>query len=282
MLGFIAAFIILAVVFRTVGAIALPLASAVATLVSGLGVIALLSHAMNVSTVTPELAQLMVIGVGIDYALFIVTRHRRNLLNGMSVPDSITLAVNTSGRAVLFAGTTVCIAMLGLIALGVSFFYGMAIGVAIAVGLTMVASLTLLPALLSFLGLSVLPRKQRRAIRGGTYAPSQRIGFWTRWSDLVARRKALLGALATALIIALAIPFFSMRMGHADQGNDPAGTTTRKGYDLIARGFGVGYNSTLTLVVSGPQVQQTAEQVAGAVKNVPNVDPSTVFVRRSR
>ena len=90
----------------------------------------------------------MVIGVGIDYALFIVTRHRRNLLRGMSVPDSITLAVNTSGRAVLFAGTTVCIAMLGLIALGVSFFYGMAIGAAVAVGLTMVASLTLLPALL--------------------------------------------------------------------------------------------------------------------------------------
>ena len=278
MLGFIAAFIILAVVFRTVGAVALPLASAVAALVSGLGVIGLLSHAMNVSTVTPELAQLMVIGVGIDYALFIVTRHRRNLLNGMSVPDSITLAVNTSGRAVLFAGTTVCIAMLGLIALGVSFFYGMAVGVAVAVSLTMIASLTLLPALLSFLGLSVLPRKQRRAIRAGTYPSSQRIGFWTRWSDLVARRKALLGALATAVIVALAIPFFSMRMGHADQGNDPAGTTTRKGYDLIAQGFGVGYNSTLTLVVSGPQVQQTAEQVAAAVKNVPNVDPSSVFV----
>ena len=134
--GFLAAFIILAIVFRTVGAVALPLASAVAALVSGLGVIGLLSHVMDVSTVTPELAELMVIGVGIDYALFIVTRHRRNLLNGMSVPDSMTLAVNTSGRAVLFAGTTVCIAMLGLVALGVSFFYGMAIGIAVAVGLT--------------------------------------------------------------------------------------------------------------------------------------------------
>jgi putative drug exporter of the RND superfamily len=278
LLGFIAAFIILAVVFRTVGAVALPLASAVAALVSGLGVTALLSHVMNVSTVTPQLAELMVIGVGIDYALFIVTRHRRNLLNGMSIPDSITLAVNTSGRAVLFAGTTVCIAMLGLIALGVSFFYGMAIGVAVAVSLTMVASLTLLPALLSFLGLTVLPRRQRRAIRASTYTPSPRIGFWARWSDLVARRKALLGALATGLILVLAIPFFSMGMGHADQGNDPAGTTTRKGYDLIAQGFGVGYNSTLTLVVNGPQVQATAERVAAAVRNVPNVDPTSVFV----
>src|SRR6202000_289940 len=107
LLGFIAALIILALVFRTAGAVALPLASAVAALSSGLGLIGLLSHVMNVSNVTPELAQLMVIGVGVDYALFIVTRHRRNLLKGMSVDDSIATAINTSGRAVLFAGTTV-------------------------------------------------------------------------------------------------------------------------------------------------------------------------------
>ncbi len=277
-LGFLAALVILALVFRTAGAVALPLASAVAALASGLGLIGLLSHAMGVSNVTPELAQLMVIGVGVDYALFIVTRHRRNLLNGMSVPDSIALAINTSGRAVLFAGTTVCIAMLGLIALGVSFFYGMAIGVSVAVSLTMIASLTLLPALLSFLGLKVLPRRQRRALRAGTYVPRQRVGIWARWSGLVARRKLLLGAGAGAVILALAVPFFSMRMGEADQGNDPAGTTTRTGYDLIAEGFGVGYNSTLTLVVSGPDVQQLAQQVGDAVRTVDNVDPTSVYV----
>ena len=280
MLGFLAALVILGLVFRTFGAVALPLASAAAALTSGLGLIGILTHAMSVSNVTPELAQLMVIGVGVDYALFIVTRHRRNLLKGMSVEDSIALAVNTSGRAVLFAGTTVCIAMLGLIALGVSFFYGMAIGVAVAVSLTMVASLTLLPALLGFLGLKVLPRKQRRAVRAGTYTPSVRVGFWTRWSGLVAHRKALLGALASGLIVLLAVPFFSMRMGHADQGNDPAGTTTRKGYDLIAQGFGVGYNSTLSLVVHGPDVQQTAAKVAAAVRTVADVDPASVFVPR--
>jgi RND superfamily putative drug exporter len=278
LLGFIAALIILALVFRTAGAVALPLAAAIAALTSGLGLIGLLSHAMSVSNVTPELAQLMVIGVGVDYALFIVTRHRRNLLRGMSVPDSIALAVNTSGRAVLFAGTTVCIAMLGLIALGVNFFYGMAIGVSVAVSLTMVASLTLLPALLSFLGLKVLPRKQRRAIRAGTYVPSERLGVWGRWAALVSRRRLLLGGGAAALIVALAIPFFSMRMGHADQGNDPASTTTRKGYDLIAEGFGVGYNSTLTLVVNGPNVQQLAEKVGERVKTVPDVDPASVRV----
>ncbi len=277
LLGFIAAFIILGFVFRTPGAVALPLASAVAALVSGLGLIGMLSHAMSVSQVTPELAQLMVIGVGVDYALFIVTRHRRNLLKGMAVNESIELAINTSGRAVLFAGTTVCIAMLGLIALGVNFFYGMAIGTAIAVSLTMIASITLLPALLSFLGLKVLPRKQRRAIRAGTYQPSTRVGFWARWSEIVAKRKAVLGVLAAAVIVVLALPFFSMRLGHADQGNDPADSTTRKGYDLIAQGFGVGYNSTLTLVVSGPNVQATAAKVADTVKTVKDVDPTSVF-----
>jgi RND superfamily putative drug exporter len=278
MLGFIAALIILALVFRTAGAVALPLAAAVAALTSGLGLIGLLSHAMSVSNVTPELAQLMVIGVGVDYALFIVTRHRRNLLRGMSVNDSIPLAINTSGRAVLFAGTTVCIAMLGLIALGVNFFYGMAIGVAVAVCLTMVASLTLLPALLSFLGLKVLPRKQRRAIKDGTFVPSTKVGAWARWSEVVAKRRFPLGIGAAVLIIAMAIPFFSMRMGHADQGNDPAGTTTRKGYDLIAQGFGVGYNSTLTLVVHGPDVQQMAQKVGDAVRTVKDVDPASVYV----
>jgi putative drug exporter of the RND superfamily len=278
LLGFLAALVILGLVFRTAGAVALPLACAAGALVTGLGLIGILTHAMSVSNVTPQLAQLMVIGVGVDYALFIVTRHRRNLLRGMSVPDSITLAINTSGRAVLFAGTTVCIAMLGLIALGVNFFYGMAIGVAVAVSLTMLASLTLLPALLSFLGLKVLPRRQRRAVRDGTYTPSARRGFWVRWADLVARRKAVLGLAAGAVIVVLAIPFFSMRLGHADQGNDPSGTTTRKGYDLIAQGFGVGYNSTLTLVVHGPDVQATAEKVGAAVKGVHDVDPSSVFV----
>ena len=118
---------------------------------------------MSVADFATQLATLMILGCGIDYALFIVTRHRKNLLNGMTVEDSIAVALNTSGRAVMFAGITVCIAILGLCALRVSFLYGVAIGTAIGVALTMIASLTLMPALLGFLGLKVLPRKQRRA-----------------------------------------------------------------------------------------------------------------------
>jgi RND superfamily putative drug exporter len=314
LLGFIAALFILSIVFRTFGTVVIPLLSAACALSLGSDLISLLTHVMSVSNVTPQLAQLMVIGVGIDYALFIVTRHRRNLQHGMSVNDSIVVAVNTSGRAVLFAGITVCIAMLGLIALGVNFFYGMAIGVAIAVSMTMLASLTLLPAILSFLGQRALPRGRREALpsdgrvklllcvippicvvfwvlygvqylikpltsrRTASRAATPRVTFWHRWSEIVATRKAILGIVAAAVIVVLAIPFFSMRMGHADEGNDPASTTTRKGYDLISGAFGVGFNSTLTLVVNGTNPEAMAQKVGAALKDVPNVDPTSVFV----
>lgn len=278
--GFLAALIILGIVFRTLGAAALPLLSAAAALGTGLGLIALLSHAMNVASFAPQLAQLMVIGVGVDYALFIVTRHRRNLQRGMSVPDSIALAVNTSGRAVVFAGATVCVAILGLCFLGVSFLYGVAIGTAIAVALTMTASLTLLPAVLSLLGYRVLPRKVRRAVKDGSYVAPLRKSGWQRWSDFVSMHKLVLGAVAAAVIVVLAIPFFSIRLGHADQGTDPANTTTRKGYDLIASapGFGPGYNSTLELVLNGPTATDPAflSSVTTRLATVADVNPASI------
>ncbi len=278
--GFAAALIILAIVFRTVGAAALPLLSAAAALGSGLGIFALLSHVMNVATFAPQLAQLMVIGVGVDYALFIVTRHRRNLQRGMPVEQSIVLALNTSGRAVLFAAATVCVAILGLCALGVSFLYGVAVGTAIAVSLTMVASLTLLPAVLALLGLRVLPRKIRRAVRDGTYRPHEHRSRWARWAKLLSRNKLVFGTLAAGLIAVLAIPFFSMRLGRADATNDPAGSTTRKGFELIAAapGFGPGYNSTLELVVDGPGAadQGYLGGVEHRLSGIPDVNPGSV------
>jgi len=276
--GFIAALVILVFVFRTVGATALPLASAIAALGAGLGLIGMLTHVMNVSNITPELTELMVLGVGVDYALFIVTRHRRNLRRGIGIEDSIISSINTSGRAVLFAATTVCIAILGLLALGVSFFNGMAIGAAVAVSLTMAASLTLLPALLSLIGLKVLPRKQRRAVRRGDFIDVHPTGFWARWSTTVARRKVVLTLVAAGVIVVLAAPFFSMRLGAGDQGNDPKGTTTRAGYDLIAQGFGVGYNSTLEAVVDGPRATDKAylQKVDDALQATPGVDATSV------
>ncbi|HEV2887158.1 MAG TPA: MMPL family transporter, partial [Jatrophihabitans sp.] len=192
--------------------------------------------------------------------------------------DSIVLALNTSGRAVLFAGITVCIALMGLWALGVSFLYGVSLGTAIGVALTMLASLTLLPALLSFLGLKVLPRRQRREVRAGTFDLSEHRDFWYRWSHLVERRKLALGAAALIALAVLAVPFFSMRLGSSDQGNDPKASTTRKGYDLIAQGFGPGYNSGLQLVVSGPDAadQEYLGRVSQRLASVADVAPASV------
>ena len=277
-IGFLAALIILAIVFRTVAATVLPLACAMVALVGGLGVIYILSHGINVSNITPYLAELMVIGVGVDYALFIVTRHRRNLRRGMSVPESIVVAINTSGRAVLFAGTTVCIAILGLIALGVSFFNGMAVATALAVGFTMAASLTLLPALLSLFGLKVLPRKHRAAVRAGQFIDDRPIGRWARWAALVARRPGLIALGSGALIVILAVPFFSLQLGASDQGTDPKSSTTRIGYDLVSAEFGVGYNSAVEAVVSGPGASQQAylQRIETALKAVPGVDTTSI------
>jgi len=277
-IGFGAALIILFLVFRTFAATFLPLATALVALICGTGAIIMLSHAMNVSLVTPQLVDLMVIGVGVDYALFIVTRHRRNLRRGMSIDESISNAIATSGRAVLFAGTTVCIAILGLIALGVSFFNGMAVGTALAVGFTMATSLTLLPALLKFFGLKVLPRKQRAAVRAGQFMELHPQGRWARWSQFVASKRVVVGFASGVLILVLAIPFFSLRLGSSDQSSDPKGSTTRKGYDLIATDFGVGYNSTLEAVVSGPGASDPAylQRVTQTLAGAPNVDPASI------
>ena len=279
--GFIAALVVLAIVFRTVGAAALPLLSAAAALGSGLALLSLLSHVMNVATFAPQLAQLMVIGVGVDYALFIVTRHRRNLQRGIALDESIVLAINTSGRAVLFAGLTVCVAVLGLVALGVGFLYGVAVGTALTVALTMIASLTLLPAVLSLLGRRVLPRRVRRAMQDPNFQPSEVTTRWARWARTLSEHKLVPGIAAAGLIVVLAIPFFSIRLGRADAGSDPADSTTHKGYDLIAAapGFGPGYNSTLELVVSGPGAsgERYLPQVANDLARVPDVNPTSIL-----
>jgi RND superfamily putative drug exporter len=277
-LGGLAALIILALVFRTAGAVLLPLLSAAAALGVGLGLISLLSHVMNVATFATQLSQLMVIGVGVDYALFIVTRHRRNLMRGMPVAESILLAVNTAGRAVLFAGLTVCVAILGLCALGVSFLYGVAVGTSIAVALTMIASLTLLPAVLALLGVRVLPRRVRKRVRAGEFVPADRPTRWSHWASIVAHNKLALGTLAAALIAVLAVPFFSLRLGHADASTDSTSSTLRRGYDLVAAHFGTGYNSVLELVASGPSATDPTYlgTVSRRLSTVADVDAASI------
>ena len=142
----------------------------------------------------------------------------------------------------LFAGIIVCIALLGMFALGVSFLYGLAVAAAIGVLLTMISALTLLPAMLGFIGLKVMSRSQKRnlAENGPRIIGADNKGFWPRWADRIQRRPAVSAVLALIVIVVIALPFFSLRLGSADQGSDPAGTTTRTAYDLLAKGFGPG------------------------------------------
>jgi putative drug exporter of the RND superfamily len=267
--GVVLALVVLLLIFGSIFAALLPIASALFALGTAIGIISTLSHILKMPEFAPELVLLIGLGVGVDYALFIVTRHRQGLVAGKSVESSIVNAVNTSGRAVLFAGIIVCIALLGMFALGVSFLYGLAVAASIGVLLTMIAALTLLPALLGFIGPKVMSRNQKKnlALNGPRIVGADSKGFWPNWADRVQRQPAVSAALALVVIVILAVPFFSLRLGSADQGTDPAGTTTRQAFNTLAKGFGPGFNGPLLLVsVVHNNAQKTA--IADVVADV--------------
>jgi RND superfamily putative drug exporter len=276
-MGATAALIVLLLVFGSLLAAALPLITAGVALGAGTATIGLLSHLIDMASFSAQLSLLIGLGVGVDYALFIVTRHRQGLQRGKSVEDSIVDALDTSGRAVMFAGATVCIALLGMFALGVSFLYGVAIAASVVVLFTVATALTLLPAVLGFFGTRVLGRKARRALAGGQLTTSDGAGWWERWTGALQARPALIATAAVLVMAVIAIPFFSMRLGSSDAGSDPAGTTTREAYELLAKGFGPGYNGPLQLVA---QVNDSAQQAAFA-KVATAVSHTTGVVRVS-
>jgi RND superfamily putative drug exporter len=275
LVGVLLAGIVLLVVFGSLYAMALPLVSALASLGTATALIGLLSHLIDMPTFSTELTLLIGLGVGVDYALFIVTRYRQGLMAGKSVEDAIVTAIDTSGRAVLFAGIIVCIALLGMLALGVSLLNGLALASSLGVALTMVSALTLLPALLSFIGSRALSRRQKRdlAEHGPRIVGLGTKGFWPRWSDFMRRRPIIPAVVALALVAFLAAPYFSMRQGHADQGNDATSTTTRQAYDMLASGFGPGFNGPLQLVAitNTPAQLAAVDRAAEAVKASPGV-----------
>ncbi|GHD94790.1 MMPL family transporter [Streptomyces naganishii] len=246
--GVVVAAAVLLVAFGSPAAALLPIATALVGVGTAYSAIELLGHAMTVADFAPMLGMLIGLGVGIDYALFIVTRHRRGLKRGLSTPEAVTNATATTGRAVVFAGATVCIALLGMLILRLGFLNGVAIAASLTVVLTVAASVTLLPALLSFIGPRALSRRERRRLAEHGPEPEVPTGFAARWSAFVERHPKLLGALALGVITLLALPTLSLHLGTSDQGNDPGTTTTRRAYDLVAEGFGPGVNGPLTLV----------------------------------
>ena len=248
-IALLAAIVILLLTFGSVVAMGLPIITALVALGTGLSLVTLATHIFDTSNFTPALAAMIGLGVGIDYALFIATRFRAGLRDGLGVDDAVLNAMDTSGRAVLFAGATVVIALLGMFALGVSFLYGPAVASSLAVLLTMTASLTLLPAMLSKIG----RRVDRWRVPGFGRQKPAGTGFWYRWSRLIQRRPWPAAIVSAALLIVLAIPVFSIQLGSADAGTDPSSTTTRRAYDLLAAGFGPGFNGPLQIVAELPR-----------------------------
>jgi RND superfamily putative drug exporter len=272
-IGFIAAFIVLFIVFGSFLAAILPLLTAGLALGVGITVIGLLSNAITMASFSSELSLLIGLGVGVDYALFIVTRYRQEIMRGATPEEAAVASLDTSGRAVLFAGITVCIALLGMFALGVSFLYGVATAASIVVAFTVLSALTLLPALLALFGKRVLTGKQRRAVAAGELATTDESPAWARWSGILQKRPVVLTISAAVVMLLLATPALSMRLGNSDAGNDPSDSTTRKAYDLLARGFGPGFNGPLQLVaeVNGSDGKAAFARVAEAVGKTPGV-----------
>jgi RND superfamily putative drug exporter len=296
--GLLAAIVILLLTFGSVVAMGLPIVTALFGLGTGLGAIALFTHVVDTPNFSSELAAMIGLGVGIDYALFILTRFREAYATPgptfENPRESVVQALDTAGRAVLFAGTTVVIALLGMMLLGVSFLYGVAISASIGVLLVMLASLTLLPALLTTFGARVARpsrRARRRAARvqatDATNAPAQGAaittsqplaaapatagagagasaagivegGMWLRWSKFVQRKPWSIAVVSTLVMLLIAAPATALRLGSSDASNDPAGQTTHRAYELLAEGFGQGFNGPLLVVAKLPAAQAAA------------------------
>lgn len=274
LIGIVAAAVILLIVFGSLLAMALPIVTAMAGVGSGMLLMAPLSHLMSVNGIAPILGALIGLGVGIDYALFVVTRHRRGLKSGLDPEQSTVQALNTTGRAVLFAGGTVCIALLGLLTIGLEFINGLAVPAAITVVCTVVAAVTLLPALFGVFGMRVLSRKQRRALQAGALSHAERgNGIWARWSRTLPRYAAVLASLGIAVMVVVSVPALDLRLGFADASNDPTSSHSYKSYDMLAKGFGPGFNGPLLVVA---QTRSAADRAAldrldSALADVPGV-----------
>jgi RND superfamily putative drug exporter len=270
-LGFLGAAIVLLIAFGSVVAAGLPLVIALIGLgISSGGLIALLANVIDVPDWTTAVSGLIGIGVGIDYSLLVLTRFRSALDDGKSRHDAIVESVTTAGRSVIIAGCTVVIAVLGLCLTGLSYMYGVAISTSLAVLVMMAASISLLPALLAYVGprvdrlrIPLIGRRRRIETSGAHESPA------ARWSHMVQRRPWPYVIVATAILLALAAPALGMRLGFPDAGNDPPDTMTRQAYDLNTEGFGAGTNGPIVIAAdmaspdSKPAVERFAANLRG-------------------
>jgi len=275
--GLLAAMIILLITFGSVLAMGLPIITALFGIGIGLSLVLLAANFVSVPNFTPQLASMIGIGVGIDYALFIVTRYRQGLHDGLDPESAVVTAMVTSGRAVLFAGIVVVISFLGILLMGFDFVQGIAVGGAAAVLVTMLASVTLLPAILGFAGRNIdklhIPRLRK-------VERTDRQGFWYRWSRVIQRRPWTAGLVGLIVLVVLTLPLFRLRLGFADAGNNPPETNSRQAYDLLSEGFGPGFNGPLILAaeIGGPQDLAVLQRLDDTLKQTPSVAAVTPVI----
>ena len=270
MIAILAAFLVLLYTFGSLVATMVPIIVAVFALAVGSALVGLASNSIAMADFAPILASLVGLGVGIDYALFIVTRFRRAIHEGKSVHESIRIALTTSGRSVLFAGIIVCISMLGLFTVGLSFLSGVGVAAAISVTISMIASLTLLPALLSIIGKNIdrlkIPFKKLHSEEEGGKS-------WKKWADKIQAHPVRWAVSSTLILLFICLPVTQIRLGASDSGNDPVGTTTRQAYDTLAKGFGPGFNGPITMLadVSNQNSAEAAQIAIEMIKSQPEV-----------
>lgn len=273
-LGLLAAVIILLVAFGSVVSAGLPIFIAMLGIGIATGVMMLLAVILQVPDFAPQMANMMGIGVGIDYALFILSRYKQGLRDGLQPRDAVVLAVDTAGRAVLFAGATVVIAILGLMVMGLGFLYGLAASVSFAVLIVMAASLTLLPALLGFVGHTIdrfhIPFVKRDTERGGD------ANLAHRWARVVQRYPWPAAIVALVILVVLALPALDLRFGFPDASNNPETMTTRRAFDLQTEAFGAGANGPLMIVADSKSEEGLAALQRAA--DVARQDPEVTFV----
>jgi len=279
MIGIFAAVIILLIAFRSVIAMGLPIGIALFGLAIGISSMSLLAYIFDVPSWAPQVASMVGLGVGIDYALFLVTRHREHLAEGMPMVESIGRAVATAGQAVVFAGGTVVIAILGLGFSGISFMTAAGVSTSVVVLIMVIASITLLPALLGLAG----DRINKWTIGKSTQTTSNEVGSgWTRWGTHVSKHAWPYAIGVTLLLLALSAPVLGLQLGFPDEGSFPEARTERQAYDLLADGFGPGINGPLVIAVdlntSGPGTSDGSVDMLDPLVAAIMADPGVVGV----
>ncbi len=272
-IGLVAAFVILYVLFRTLVPTMLPVGTALFGLAAGFAAVFALTSVIELSKFGPNIAAMLGLGVGIDYALFIVARHRENVAAGMSIEEAAGVALATAGKSVIFAGAVVITSLLGLSFMGIPFVGWIGVAAAVVVGLAVVVAIVLLPALLGFAGTRIL---SLRGFPERGRSPALHTGSaWYELGQRIMRRPYTFFGLSSIVLLFLSIPLLDIRLGSADAGNNPTSSTTRRAYDLTAAAFGPGANGPLQVVVDGGSAEDVARlrEAAQATDGVAAVGP---------